>query len=297
MRDQAGVAVETLVVDNGSQDGTLELLRREAVPHVALPENVGFAAAVNLGAARTGARFVFVLNADAVLEPGCLGLLAAALAADASLGAVQPLIRQAGSAPPRVYSAGQRLLSDGRAFEAGAGRVEHAGDRVGREVFGVCGAACLLRRELFSELGGYDERYFAFHEDVDLNARARLHGWRARYVPDAVVWHVGAAAWSTQPARPVTFNTRLMARNRLATDIKVLPMRSLPLAAVAELGSIVRSVPRGALGAALHGRLAALRWLRPLLAERRALRGAGRAPELERWLEPAWRRSSARARH
>ena len=69
------VEPELLVVDNGSSDGSLEYLRHRGVPHVALPENVGFAAAVNLGVSRTSAPMVLVLNADTVLEPGCLAPL------------------------------------------------------------------------------------------------------------------------------------------------------------------------------------------------------------------------------
>src|SRR5262249_56913730 len=95
----------------------------------------------------------------------------------------------------RLYSAGQRLSRDGRAFEMGAGEARLPRYLEAREVFGVCGAACLLRRELFAEVGGYDERYFAFYEDVDLNVRARIAGWRFGYVPAAVVWHLGNASW------------------------------------------------------------------------------------------------------
>jgi len=68
-----GEEIELLVVDNGSGDGSVEYLRREAVHHIALPANVGFAAAVNLGVARTRAAAVLVLNADTVLEPGSVG--------------------------------------------------------------------------------------------------------------------------------------------------------------------------------------------------------------------------------
>jgi hypothetical protein len=81
------------------------------------------------------------------------------------------------------------LSADGRAFEEGAGEAQDARSAAAREVFGVCGAACLLRRELFERLGGYDERYFAFYEDVDLNVRARIAGRRFAYVPEAVVHH------------------------------------------------------------------------------------------------------------
>ncbi|HEX2265116.1 MAG TPA: glycosyltransferase family 2 protein, partial [Solirubrobacterales bacterium] len=224
LRDQ-GAEIELLVVDNGSRDGTLEYLRREGVPHLSLPRNLGFAAAVNLGVARTEAAAVLVLNADTVLEPGCAGALLDALEADPGLGGVQPRILQLEGeardvAAARLYSAGQALLADGRAVEEGAGEAQSPEFLRPREVFGVCGAACLLRRELFTQLGGYDERYVSFYEDVDLNVRARIAGWGFAYVPEAVVWHVGNAAWRRGFGRPAAEHARLVARNRLLTQLE-----------------------------------------------------------------------------
>ncbi|MGC1851826.1 MAG: glycosyltransferase family 2 protein, partial [Solirubrobacterales bacterium] len=233
---EQGVAVETLVVDNGSSDGSVDYLEEAGIPHVALPENVGFAAAVNLAAARTTAAEIMVLNADTALEPGCLGTLLDALGADPALGGVQPRILQFEDDPgalrsvesARLYSAGQALTRDGRAYELGMGEAQGSWSGERREVFGVCGAACLLRRELFAELGGYDESYFAFYEDVDLNVRAGIAGWHFGYVPEAVVWHAGNASWNAGFARPAADNARLVGRNRLATQIKFMPAGAAP---------------------------------------------------------------------
>lgn len=284
------VPLETLVVDNGSGDGTLELLRREGVPHVSLPSNTGFAAAVNLGAARVSAPLVLVLNADTVLEPGAVAALAEALAADPGLGGVQPRLlqleagRESDVAAARLYSAGQRLSRDGRAFEAGAGEGQGEASARPHEVFGVCGAACLLRRELFDELGGYDERFFAFYEDVDLNVRARIAGWRFGYVPGAVVWHVGNASWMAEAPRPGAWNARLVARNRIATQLKFMPARALPRILAVELGALARATRQGRFRATLRGKLEGLGRLSQMLRERRRLRRDG-APDLAReWL-------------
>lgn len=284
-----GAELELMVVDNGSSDGSLELLRERGVPHVSLPSNVGFAAAVNLGAARTSAPAVLALNADTVLEPGCVGRLADALAADPGLGGVQPRILQleaAGQdvATARLYSRGMALSADGRAFEEGAGEMQDARSAAAREIFGVCGAACLLRRDLFTRLGGYDERYFAFYEDVDLNVRARIAGWRFAYVPEAVVWHVGNASWLAEAPRPGAWNARLVARNRLATQAKFVPARALPRIAAVEAGALARAVGQRRLRATLAGKLAALRWLPALLRERRQLAREGDLRLARRWL-------------
>ncbi len=285
-----GAEIELMVVDNGSSDGTVAFLEGEGVPHLALPDNIGFAAAVNLGVRHTSAPSVLVLNADTVLEPGCAGSLLDALLGDAGLGGVQPRILQLdGDGVPEVagahlYSAGQALLADGRAVEEGAGEAQVEPFLQRHEIFGVCGAACLLRRELFGELGGYDERYFAFYEDVDLNVRARIAGWRFAYVPSAVVWHLGNASWQAGFARPNAENARLVARNRLATQVKFMAAPAFARIAMVELGALVRAASQRRLRATLSGKLAALAWLPALLRERRQLQRRGDPARARRWL-------------
>jgi len=290
LRDQ-GAELELLVVDNGSGDGSVSYLRERGVPCLSLPRNSGFAAAVNLGVARTAAPAVLVLNADTVLEPGCVGALLEALAAAPGRGGVQPRIlqledpaRPGGPEAARLYSAGQALSADGRAFELGAGEPQGAESRRAGEVFGVCGAACLLRRELFAELGGYDERYFAFYEDVDLNVRAQVAGWSFAYVPGATVWHVGNASWQAGADRPGAWNARLVARNRIATQAKFMPARALPRILAVELGALARAAAQRRLRATLAGKLEGLRWLPRMLGERRRLRREGDPQRARRWL-------------
>jgi GT2 family glycosyltransferase len=296
LRDQ-GVELELIVVDNGSDDGSLEYLRREGIRHVALPRNIGFAAAVNLGAARTDAASILVLNADTALEPGCVGRLHEALRADPTLGGVQPRILQledegriAGGtealdlddAP--VYSAGQALTRDGRAFERGMGQPQSPQLLREGEVFGVCGAACLLRRELFAQLGGYEESYFAFYEDVELSVRARIAGWRFGYVPEAVVWHVGNAAWRRGFGRPAAENARLVARNRLLTQLEFVPARAAPRIAVVEVGALLRAAWQRRFVSTLRGKQEALRGMRAALRRRRRLAAAGDLDRAREWL-------------
>lgn len=284
------VPIELLVVDNGSADGTVEYLAREQVRCLALPVNRGFAAAVNLGVAATAAEAVLVLNADAVLEQGCLRDLAAALAGDPRLAGAQPRILQLEPGRPRraddakLYSAGQGLLADGRAVELAAGAEQSPRWLEPRAVFGVCGAACLFRREAFERLGGYDERYVSFYEDVDLNVRARIAGWEFAYVPGAVAWHLGNASWQLGFERPAAENARLVARNRLATQAKFMPARALPRITAVELASLAQAARQRRLRATLRGKLEGLRWLPSLWRERRRLGREGdlRAPRL--WL-------------
>ena len=287
----AGPEIELLVVDNGSADGSVSYLEREGVPHVALPENTGFAAAVNLGASRTGADSILVLNADTVVEPGAVAMLLDALEADSGLGGVQPRILQLEAnwdgEEERIYSVGQSLTRDGRGFEEGAGLLQQPEHLVASEPFGVCGAACLLRRELFTELGGYDESYVSFCEDVDLNVRARIAGWRFATVPEAVVRHVGNATWQTGFANPGAENSRLVARNRLATQIKFMPAAAIPRIAAVEAGALARSVAQRRFAATAKGKLEALRRLPALRRERRRLAAGGELSAARAWLGAA----------
>lgn len=290
LREQ-GTDLEVLVVDNGSSDGTIAYLEREGVPHLALPENLGFARAMNLGASRVRAGAILALNADTVVQPGAVGTLLEALEADPSLGGVQPRILQSGASGPvpdpeaaRLYSAGQALTRDGRAIELGAGEVQSQRYREPTEVFGVCGAACLLRRALFDRLGGYDERYFAFYEDVDLNLRARIMGWRFGYVPEATVWHLGNASWQAEAPRPGAWNARLVARNRIATQAKFMPPRALLRIVAVELGALLRAARQRRFRATLRGKLEGLRLLPAMLRDRRRLAHDGDLEAARRWL-------------
>jgi GT2 family glycosyltransferase len=285
-----GVELETVVVDNGSSDGSSEYLRRQGVRHVALPRNLGFAAAVNRGVAETTAPAVLVLNADAVLEPGAAGRMLDALEADGGLGGVQPRILQLEQGGPRdvdsarLYSAGQALTRDGRGIELGAGEAQSDIYLQPREVFGVCGAACLLRRQLLCELDGYDERYFSFYEDVDLNVRAQIAGWRFAYLPEAIVWHLGNASWMAEAPKPGAWNARLVARNRIATQAKFMPLGALPRILAVEVGALVRAAAQRRFRATLRGKLEGLYSLPEMLRDQRRLARDGDLAAPRSWL-------------
>jgi len=258
-----------VVVDNGSTDTTRQRTAAHDCQLLAFDRNRGFSIAVNAGISRADSAFVLMLNADAEIAFDCVARLADALEARSEDLGVQPRILQSGAHPARIYSVGQRMRRDGRAFEQGAG--EQNGPRFDgeTEIFGVCGAACLLRRESLLALGGYDERFFAFYEDVELNLRARTAGWTFHYVPEALVWHVGNAAWRSQFKRPTANNTRLVARHRVWTSVKYLPVRAAPRVLAVELASLAGHSAQGRFVPCALGKLEGLRRIRSFSTERR----------------------------
>jgi GT2 family glycosyltransferase len=188
---------ELVVFDNDSTDGSLALaLDHPSQPRVIRsPRNVGFARAVNLGIRSSEAPFMLLLNPDALLTPPYLGRLVAAARSDPAVGSLTgKLLRWEGNAPSNVVdSTGHILLRNRWALDRGEAEVDQGQYDAPGEVFGVCGAAALYRRAMLEDIRVGDEyfseTFFAYLDDVDVGWRARLRGWTAQYVPDAVAYH------------------------------------------------------------------------------------------------------------
>jgi GT2 family glycosyltransferase len=198
---QSGVSCETLLVDNASADASREVARKlfPDVRVLALPENVGFAAAMNAGIDASSGRYVLALNPDCRLEPDFASVLTRRLDAKdaADVGSASGrLLRGDGASLSDnglLDSAGIYFTAAGRHFDRGAG--EPAAGRFGREeeVFGASGAAGFYRRAALESAkistGYFDADFFLYREDADLAWRLRKLGWRALYVPSAVAYH------------------------------------------------------------------------------------------------------------
>lgn len=184
---------EVVVVDNGSGDGSVGLLRRE-FPEVQVVEergNAGFCRANNVGIRRTRSPLVLVLNPDTRLEPRFLEEMLPAFE-DPRVGIVcGKLLRFDGRT---LDSAGQRLGRSRQPVDRGYGRPDRGQFDRDEAVFGACAAAALYRRAMLESIADgdgevFDERYFAFCEDLDVAWRARRLGWRAVYRHRAVGYH------------------------------------------------------------------------------------------------------------
>ena len=205
---QRGVRLETILVDNASTDGTAEYVRQRypSVRLVVLPENRGFAGGNNAGVAAARAPLVAFLNNDTAADPGWLQALVSGLDERGGFALLTSRVVYLHD-PQIIDSAGDGFLRAGGAFKRCHGmRAAEAAEAL--EVFGVCGAACLMPKAVFDELGGFDEDFFASHEDVDLSYRARLRGYRVRYMPDAIVRHRGSATLGHRSSRAIFYGQR-----------------------------------------------------------------------------------------
>jgi GT2 family glycosyltransferase len=204
--------LETVVVDHGSTDGTLEVVR-ERFPEVRVveQENLGLAAGWNRGIRETSAPYVLVLNADAWLVGDAADQLVRFAEEHERAGYVGPkLLNPDGTLQPSVrsfptpwrlateYLFLRKLAPRSRALNAfyGAG----FGHDEARVVDFTKGAAFLLRRAAFEEVGPFDEEFFLFSEETDWCYRLREAGWQALFDPDAEAVHVGGASWRPQSA-------------------------------------------------------------------------------------------------
>jgi GT2 family glycosyltransferase len=182
---------ELIVVDNGS----LASLVRERFPSARVLEpgfNTGFAGAVARGVAASHGRWIALVNDDARLDPEALAAMLAAGERSSTIGSVAAQVRFQRD-PGRINSTGITVDSFGIATERFAGAPAGAADQPA-EVFGPTACCALYRRSMLAEVGGPDERFFAYLEDVDLAWRARSAGWSSVYEPAALAYHRGSAS-------------------------------------------------------------------------------------------------------
>jgi GT2 family glycosyltransferase len=257
---------QVVVVDNGSTDGSLELLGREhpCVTVVALGENTGFAHAANRGVETAGTDAVALVNTDVELDPAWHERMFGALEREPRAGAVACKMVDLGD-PGRIYDAGDFLRRDGVAeqrgrFERDDGRFDSPG-----AAFSACAGAALYRRAALLQAGGFDERYFAYLEDVELGLRLGLAGWECLYEP-ALARHAGEGSAAALGCGALAW----VERNTLLLVARHFPPRWLPYVAYRQLGWAWHAARERRLRAHLRGAAAALPLIPAMLRERRA---------------------------
>lgn len=186
LREQTyGGRTEVVVVDNASTDGSADFVEQE-FPEVRLirsPRN-NYAAANNLGAATSSSEFVVCLNTDTRVEPDWLQALVACAGSDPRIGAVGSLVLDREG---RIASSGIEPREGFTWVDRQLGEPREAA--LGGDVFGVSGCAALYRRACWDQVGGLDEDFHMYYEDVDMGLRCRAAGWRIVACPSSVVHH------------------------------------------------------------------------------------------------------------
>lgn len=268
---QQDVRAEILLADNASTDGSADFVasRFPSVRVVRIVANCGFAGGNNAGAREARGRFLAFINNDTEADSHWAATLASALDSQPAAGLVTSRIVYLHD-PAILDSAGDGYLRAGGAFKHGHGQAASGFERA-REVFGACGAAFMIRRTLFEELGGFDEDFFLVYEDVDLSFRAQLRGHRCHYVPDAVVRHAGSATMGTVSRTSVFYGQRNLEWAYLKNTPMPYLLRSLPAHVLYSLAGGA-SLMAGGLGSTwFSAKWAAFRGLRGLWRKRRAV--------------------------
>lgn len=216
-----------LVVDNGSSDGSKEWLKAQGVDTIFLEENTGFSGAVNIGIKAADTPYVILLNNDTKADEYYVAEMVKAIERSPKIFSVSSRMIQMYH-PDLMDDAGDMYCILGWAYQRGIGQSVKKYGR-SRRVFSACAGAAIYRREVFEQIGYFDEMHFAYLEDLDVGYRARIYGYDNVYCPAAVVYHVGSG---TSGSKYNSFKVKLAARNNVYLNYKNMPAGQLLLNAL-----------------------------------------------------------------
>ncbi|MBP5198047.1 MAG: glycosyltransferase family 2 protein [Lachnospiraceae bacterium] len=222
---------DVIVIDNGSGDGSAEYLKEYLIPESAkafkkltpvfLEENTGFCHAVNVGIQNSRAPFVILLNNDTEVYPDFVSKLYEAVSGEGSekifSGSAMMLTWDDENV---IDDCGDRYTVLGWAYGRGKGKDKGAFEKPSG-IFSACGGAAIYKREVFEEIGLFDEAHFAYFEDLDIGYRALINGYKNIFVPGAKVKHFGSAS---SGSRYNGFKARLSAENSVYVPFKNMPL-------------------------------------------------------------------------
>jgi hypothetical protein len=261
LRDQTLRPREVVVVDNGSTDGSQEAARGAGAEVLQLPDNLGFAVAVNRGLEAARGEAIAVINNDVELGASWLETLARALHQEGAWFAIGKLLDY--HRRERIDGVGDALCRGGTACRLGHNRSDGEWFGRHRRTFFPSATAVLARREFFARVGRFEEVFFSYLEDVDLGLRAALLGLEGVYVPEAVAYHHGSATLGPWSAPVVEW----MTRNQILLVAKYYPLGYWWPILVAQGLWAALALRRGRVGSWARGLAAGL-------ADARALRQA-----------------------
>ena len=222
LRRQTFTDFAIIVVDNGSDDGSIGMLQSlyPEVVLISLPENTGFSVAVNKGIEASVAPWLLLLNNDMEVSEDCLANLCLAVEkySDFQMFALKMM-----NFHQRRFidGAGDAVLRGGVGYRVGTLEEDSHVYQNDRETFGACAGAALYAKDFFRKVGLFDTDFFAYLEDVDLNLRARRHGVRCMFLASAIVFHIGSASSGSKINR---MTIRLSTRNNIFVLAKNYPL-------------------------------------------------------------------------
>jgi hypothetical protein len=249
-----------ILIDNGSEDGSADYVEShypEVIVH-RLETNTGFCHAVNEGICMAQTPYVVLLNNDTECDASFIEMLVAAMEEDEHcFSCASRMVRM--DQPDRMDNGGDYYCALGWAYAWGKGKPASRYAKR-RDIFSACAGAAIYRRSVFDEIGLFDEAHFAYLEDVDVAYRARIAGYRNRYVPEAVVRHVGSA---TSGSVYNEFKIRYSSRNSIYLIYKNMPLLqillNLPLLAAGILIKLLFFAQKGYLNVYAAGLVKGIR--------------------------------------
>lgn len=235
-------AFEVIIVDNASDDGSVEYVRNHfpAVRLIPKQENLGFAGGTNAGIGEANGEFILTLNPDTIPSPDFIAELYKPMSRDPLTGmCASKMLLPSG----RINSTGICVSRSGAAWDRGMDMPDQGQYDTGGEVFGPCGGAALYRRRMLDEIGGFDQDFFLYMEDVDLAFRGRLSGWKCAYVPGARVVHIHCGSTKEGSDLAVYYGNR----NIIWVAIKNFPLMTLLTSLPWIIGRTIGVIPYYAL--------------------------------------------------
>jgi GT2 family glycosyltransferase len=263
---------EVLIVDNGSEEFDGEKIISAwpslNIKIIVLKENKGFAVACNLGAQKAAGRWLAFLNADAFPAPDWLEQFHTAVQRYPEAGAFSSFLNQANN-PDLIDDIGDVYNFSGAAWKKGHGYpLSQAPLQPGR-VFSANAAAAFYRRDIFFEIGGFDEDFFSYFEDVDLGFRLNLYGYQCLFLPGAKAAHVG----SSSTGKDSDFALYHYHRNMEWTYLKNMPpflfWVYLPVHFVFDLVFLINYLRFGKFKLVLRAKLDAIKGVKKMIAKRK----------------------------
>ena len=236
-----------IVIDNGSSDGSVELLADEysQIRCIALEQNIGFAPAVNLGIREADTEYVILLNNDTRVEPDFVDKLEKALDSDALVFSASAKMVDMNN-PEVLDGAGDLYCALGWAFARGKGKQTSTFGLQQVGVFSACAGAAIYRKDVLMQIGLFDDNHFAYLEDVDVGYRARISGYKNVYACNAICYHAGSGF---SGSRHNEFKVKLSSRNNVYLVLKNMPILQLlinaPLLIIGHLIKILFFATKG----------------------------------------------------